>query len=98
MRHAANFTTPARGAFSGGGVFTSDSSHQLWRSSMRIRKVQLCSGLLSLLVCAAVALAQNATGSITGAVTDPNNEVIANAAITVTSRATFAIKIGRAHV
>src|SRR5215510_832825 len=92
MRPAANFTTPARGAFSGGGVFNSDSSHQLWRSSMRIRKVQFCSGLLSLLVCAAVALAQNATGSITGAVIDPNNEVIANATITVTSRATGAMR------
>src|SRR5215471_16252415 len=92
MRPAANFTTPARGAFSGGGVFTSDSSHQLWRSSMRIRKVQFCSGLLSLFVCAAVALAQNATGSITGAVIDPNNEVIANATITVTSRATGAMR------
>src|SRR5215468_12615110 len=92
MRHTANFTAPAQGAFSGSGVLTSDQSHQLWRSSMSIRKVQIWSGFLSLLVCAAVALAQNATGSITGTVIDPNNEVIANATITVTSRATGAMR------
>ncbi|MGH9934602.1 MAG: carboxypeptidase-like regulatory domain-containing protein, partial [Blastocatellia bacterium] len=45
-----------------------------------------------LLVCAAAALAQNATGSITGAVTDPNKEVIANATVTVTNKATGAAR------
>src|SRR5262245_28241793 len=59
---------------------------------MRFRRVQFCSGFLSLFVCAAVALAQNATGSIAGTVMDPNNEVIANATITVTNRATGAMR------
>ncbi|HKQ72874.1 MAG TPA: carboxypeptidase-like regulatory domain-containing protein [Blastocatellia bacterium] len=59
---------------------------------MRFRKVQFCSGFLLVLVCAAIALAQNATGSITGAVTDPNNEVVTNAAITVTNKATGAAR------
>src|SRR5215470_19691539 len=92
MRHTANFTALAQGAISGSGVLTGDQSYQLWRSSMSIRKVQIWSGFFSLLVCAAVALAQNATGSITGTVIDPNNEVIANATITVTSRATGAMR------
>jgi hypothetical protein len=47
--------------------------------------------LLSLF-CAAIGLAQNATGSITGAVTDPNNEVIPNASVTVTNKATGATR------
>src|SRR5262245_58995359 len=59
---------------------------------MRFRKVQCCLGLLSLFVCAAVALAQNATGAITGVVTDPNNEAIASATITVTNSATGAVR------
>lgn len=59
---------------------------------MRFRQTQFLSGFLLSLVCAAIALAQNATGSITGTVTDPNNEVIANATITVTSKATAAIR------
>ena len=54
---------------------------------MRFRKVHFCSGFLLALVCAAAALAQNATGSITGTVKDPNNEVIANAVVTVTNEA-----------
>jgi hypothetical protein len=59
---------------------------------MRFRQVQCCSGLLLLILCAAVALAQNATGSITGAVTDPNNEAITSATVTVTSKATGAVR------
>src|SRR5262245_7334453 len=59
---------------------------------MRFRQVQLCTGFLLLLASVAIALAQNATGSITGAVTDPNNEVIANATVTVTSKATGAVR------
>src|SRR5262245_22184133 len=59
---------------------------------MRFRKVQFCSGFLLALACAAAALAQNATGSITGAVTDPNNEVIANATVKVTNKETGAVR------
>src|SRR5262245_29826505 len=59
---------------------------------LHFRKVQFCSGFLLALVCTAVALPQNATGSITGAVTDPNNEVIANATVTVTNKATGAVR------
>jgi len=61
---------------------------------MRFRQSQFLSGFLLLLVCAAVTLAQNATGSITGAVTDPNNEVIPNATVTVTNKATGAVRKG----
>jgi len=61
---------------------------------MRFRKQQFSSGFLLALVCAAVVLAQNATGSITGTVTDPNNEVIANATVTVTNKATGAVRKG----
>src|SRR5262249_6931609 len=59
---------------------------------MRFRQVQFCSGLLLLILCAAVALAQNATGAITGVVTDPNNEAITSATVTVTSKATGAVR------
>src|SRR5262245_23928502 len=59
---------------------------------LHFRKVQFCSGFLLALVCTVVALPQNATGSITGAVTDPNNEVIANATVTVTNKATGAVR------
>ena len=53
---------------------------------MSFRQVQLCSALLISLLCACLGLAQNATGSINGTVTDPNNEVIMNATVTVTNR------------
>jgi hypothetical protein len=59
---------------------------------MRFRQSQFLSGFLLLLVCAAAGLAQNATGSITGTVTDPNNDVVANATITVTNKATGAVR------
>src|SRR5215510_12154714 len=59
---------------------------------MRFRHVQFCTGFLSLLASVAIALGQNATGSITGTVTDPNNEAIANATITVTNKATGAVR------
>jgi carboxypeptidase family protein len=59
---------------------------------MRFRQVQFCTGFLLLLASVAIALAQNATGSITGTVTDPNNEAIANATITVTNKATGAVR------
>jgi hypothetical protein len=59
---------------------------------MRFRQVQFCIGFLLLLASVAIALAQNATGSITGTVTDPNNEAIANATITVTNKATGAVR------
>jgi len=59
---------------------------------MRFRQSQFLSGFLLLLVCAGAGLAQNATGAITGAVTDPNNDVVANATITVTNKATGAIR------
>jgi protocatechuate 3,4-dioxygenase beta subunit len=59
---------------------------------MRFRQSQFLSGFLLLLVCAAVTLAQNATGSITGTVTDPNNEAIANAVVTVTNKSTGAVR------
>src|SRR5262249_15028265 len=59
---------------------------------MHFRKVQFLSGFLLLLVCAGAGLAQNATGSITGTVTDPNNEAIASAVVTVTSKATGAVR------
>jgi len=59
---------------------------------MHFRKVQFLSGFLLLLVCAGAGLAQNATGSITGMVTDPNNEAMASAAVTVTSKATGAVR------
>src|SRR5262245_26874178 len=61
---------------------------------MRFRKVQFCSGFLLALVCAAASLAQNATGSIAGTVTDQNNDVVSNATITVTNRATGAVRKG----
>jgi hypothetical protein len=44
------------------------------------------------LFCASLGLAQNATGSITGAVTDPNNEVIVNATVTATNKGTGAAR------
>ncbi len=59
---------------------------------MRFRQSQFYSGFLSSLICAAIAVAQNATGSITGAVTDPNNEAIANATVTVRNKATGAVR------
>jgi carboxypeptidase family protein len=59
---------------------------------MRFRQVQFCIGFLLLLASVAIALAQNATGSITGAVTDPNNEVVTNATVTVTNKATGAVR------
>jgi len=59
---------------------------------MRFRQSQFWLVFLLALVCAAVALAQNATGSITGTVTDPNNEAITNGAITATNKATGAVR------
>jgi hypothetical protein len=59
---------------------------------MRFSQSRYLLGFLLALVCEAVSLAQNATGSITGAVTDPNNEVIANATVTVTNKATGAVR------
>src|SRR5262245_54741931 len=59
---------------------------------MRFRQSQFLSGFLVLLVCAGAVLAQNATGAITGTVTDPNNEAVAGAAVTVTSKATGAVR------
>src|SRR5215510_12634347 len=59
---------------------------------MRFRQSQFLSGFLLVLVCAGAGLAQNATGSITGMVTDPNNEAIASAVVTVTSKATGAVR------
>lgn len=59
---------------------------------MRFRQSQIWSGFLLSLVCSAAALAQNATGSITGTVIDPNNDVVANATITVTNKATGAVR------
>ena len=59
---------------------------------MRFRQSQFLSGFLLLLVCAGAGLAQNATGAITGTVTDPNNDVVANATITVTNKATGAVR------
>jgi Carboxypeptidase regulatory-like domain len=59
---------------------------------MRFRYAQIWSVLFLSLVCGGAALAQNATGSITGTVTDPNNDVVANATITVTNKATGAVR------
>src|SRR5262249_35771965 len=59
---------------------------------MRFRQSQFLSGFLLLLVCAGAGLAQNATGAITGTVTDPNNEVIVNATVMVTNKATSAVR------
>jgi hypothetical protein len=59
---------------------------------MRFRQSQFLLGFLLALVCEAMALAQNATGAITGAVTDPNSEAITNATITVTNKATGAVR------
>src|SRR5262245_30852037 len=59
---------------------------------MRFRYAQIWSVLFLSLVCGAAALAQNATGSITGTVTDPNNDVVASATITVTNKATGAVR------
>jgi Carboxypeptidase regulatory-like domain len=59
---------------------------------MRFRKVQFCSGFLLTVACAAAALAQNATGAITGVVTDQNGALLLNAAITVTNTATGATR------
>jgi Carboxypeptidase regulatory-like domain len=59
---------------------------------MRFRQSQFLSGFLLLLVCAGAGLAQNATGAITGTVTDPNNDVVSNATITVTNKATGAVR------
>lgn len=59
---------------------------------MRFRQSQFLSGFLLLLVYAGAGLAQNATGAITGTVTDPNNDVVANATITVTNKATGAVR------
>jgi hypothetical protein len=44
---------------------------------------QLCSGILLSLGCAALALAQAATGNIRGTVNDPQGAVLPNAAITI---------------
>src|SRR5262245_59501898 len=59
---------------------------------MRFRQSQLLSGFLLRLVCAGAVLAQNATGAITGTVTDPNNDVVSNATVTVTNKATGAVR------
>jgi Carboxypeptidase regulatory-like domain len=59
---------------------------------MRFRQSQFLSGFLLLLVCAGAGLAQNATGAITGTVTDPNNDVVSNAIVTVTNKATGAVR------
>jgi hypothetical protein len=59
---------------------------------MRFRIVQFCSGFLLVFLCAAIALAQNATGSITGTVTDPTGAVLPNASVTVTNTATGATR------
>jgi hypothetical protein len=50
---------------------------------MRIRTPQPWSVFLLPLFCAAIALAQNSTGSIRGAVTDPTGAVLSNATVTV---------------
>jgi hypothetical protein len=55
-----------------------------------IRAILAGTWLLSLSVL--TTLAQNATGSITGNITDPNDAVIANASVTVTNRATGATR------
>src|SRR5262245_10183671 len=91
MRRAA-VCRPPQGALSDSAVFTREFITSARRSIMRFRQVQFCSGFLLLLVCAATALGQNATGSITGTVTDPNNDVVANATITVTNKATGAVR------
>ena len=59
---------------------------------MLFRTVQYCSGLLLLLVCATIGVAQNATGSITGTVTDPTGALLPNASVTVTNTATGATR------
>jgi hypothetical protein len=55
---------------------------------MHIRTNRLSSGLLLILLCGALALAQNATGSIRGTVMDEQRAVVANVTVTVTNRAT----------
>jgi len=59
---------------------------------MRFRRTQFWLGFLLLLACAAVALAQNATGSITGTVIDPTGAVLSDAVVTVTNTATGAVR------
>src|SRR5436190_1028343 len=49
--------------------------------------VCLVASVLLLLVCSSVALSQETTGSIVGAVKDPNGAVVANATVTVTDSA-----------
>lgn len=49
--------------------------------------VCLVASILLLLVCSGMALSQETTGSIVGAVKDPNGAVVANATVTVTDRA-----------
>ncbi|HEX4951242.1 MAG TPA: carboxypeptidase regulatory-like domain-containing protein [Blastocatellia bacterium] len=57
---------------------------------MRIRQFFLT--LVSILLSAGFALAQNATGSLNGTVKDPADAVILNAKVTVTNKATGALR------
>jgi hypothetical protein len=55
-------------------------------------QLRIVLALCALLLIPALALAQNPTGAITGTVLDPNDEVLANAVITATNRATGAVR------
>lgn len=58
---------------------------------MRYKQVHQLTTILSIVFLAGMgvqAIAQNATGAINGIVSDPNNEMISNAVVTVTNKAT----------
>ena len=58
---------------------------------MRNKQVHQLTTILSIVILAGMgmqAYAQNATGAINGIVSDPNNEMISNAVVTVTNKAT----------
>lgn len=59
---------------------------------MRNQMSQLLSGFLLMLLYASITVAQNATGAISGTVTDPHGEVVPKASVTVTNKATGAAR------
>ena len=59
---------------------------------MRHQVLKLWASFLMILISAGFALTQNPTGSIHGTARDPQNAVVPNATITVTNKATNAVR------
>ena len=72
-----------------GAIIDKGEKCMRFKYSYLLYAVVLLALSMSLGICV---FAQNATGSITGVITDPNNAVIPNAAVTVTNRATGAVR------